>query len=1188
MTIHPFSTTPFLLLSALLCASPTFGQFLGPKPIYTESVKNIKSVTPTDLDGDGDLDLVFSDDGKGIWMRNDGAGGLSDPIVFYDVPEQAVLRVFPAGDLNGDGKEDMLIHHYQANGTQLLASFLNDGSEHIGQENTVWASVPNATNGGLLDFYTADMDLDGKLDLIFGVDANGPERLSWRRNTGAGYYAGGYEIAVFTFQSTQAIADLDGDGDADVLDYENGINNWIFWLKNPGDGDFQVTSAMQAFPLTWGFSALKTFDLDQDGHSDAVIPGPGKISFFVNAGNGVFTPSLVLTDSSDTENYYSITFGDVDNDGWQDILFAQNGYTGWFRNEGGSGSFSVQPRSFSNIGALTMAADWNGDGFIDLIISNYHGTSVSLNDGTGRFGYSESLVPKIGPIYSSQSADADGDGDKDLFAITDGRVYFFKNEGGGQFGVPKTAAHEISYYSTTFLLADFDGDTLPDMLTTDGEVAVYHNLGEGTFDKPTFLGISGSFPFLQPFDLDSDGDLDLVGTAYYNNGDNTWYKNDGAAHFEAVDYLPIDPLMGIGFVYFADYDGDALPEIVLFDYNNQEVSRYPNLGGGNFGPPQAMGQNVGKPILLADLNNDHIPDVLVATETQLFWHPGLPQGSLGPPQLLYDYEENANIQGNWKVGDLDADGDPDLVFSRHFPIAVGIDSRMIWLENDGSGNFTTHINPVREEYVGTLNLVDVDEDGFPDVVKSYSDNSNPSFGAIVWFKNYLTAPYISGYCFFDANENKQPDSLEALLRNIRLVLEPSAPYAFSEQDGTFRFYVEPGDYTLSYLTNNCWTLTTDSAAFQLQFADSLVTDLAFGFKSATDTAFAEVFIAGAPARCATEVPYWITLFNHSCNVALGQVAVLPDSLLSFISAEPMPDVVQGDTLFWAFDSLQPTEFRTIEVFFEVAGSEHTGDTTRLNAWVYSGATPNASTLTGNVAWPADIRCAFDPNDKLVQRDSLPIDYIATKNELLYTVRFQNTGNHTASQVIIRDQLDPTLDWQSFEPLGSSHPYRATLDLTLGEVVFTFEDIALPDSNSNEPASHGFVQFTILPKPGLGPGTILPNTASIYFDANPPVLTNEVETRIQTTVEASKIETDTHMMISPNPNSGAFSIELPTPAMLGMSFRITDLAGRLVLEKPTIPGSKQQTVEAGVLPDGLYFLQVVSGGVVRAVGKFVKQ
>ena len=484
--------------------------------------------------------------------------------------------------------------------------------------------------------------------------------------------------------------------------------------------------------------------------------------------------------------------------------------------------------------------------------------------------------------------------------------------------------------------------------------------------------------------------------------------------------------------------------------------------------------------------------------------------------------------------------------------------------------------------------MDVDEDGFPDMVKSYSDNSNPSFGAIVWFKNYLTAPYISGYCFFDANENKQPDSLEALLRNIRLVLEPSAPYAFSEQDGTFRFYVEPGDYTLSYLTNNCWTLTTDSAAFHLQFADSLVTDLAFGFKSATDTAFAEVFIAGAPARCATEVPYWITLFNHSCNVAVGQVAVLPDSLLSFISAEPIPDVVQGDTLFWTFDSLQPTEFRTIEVFFKIAGSEHTGDTTLLNAWVYSGATPNASTLTGNVAWPADIRCAFDPNDKLVQRDSLPIDYIATENELLYTVRFQNTGNHTASQVIIRDQLDPTLDWHSFEPLGSSHPYRATLDLTLGEVLFTFEDISLLDSNSNEPASHGFVQFTILPKPGLSPGTILSNTAGIYFDANPPVLTNKVETKIQSTVEVTAPIADWGMMISPNPNLGTFSVVMAEPALPHMTFRITDLTGRLLMEKQTETGSRQQTVRASDLPSGLYFLQVVSEGKVLAVKKFVKQ
>ncbi|MFN0176036.1 MAG: T9SS type A sorting domain-containing protein [Saprospiraceae bacterium] len=80
----------------------------------------------------------------------------------------------------------------------------------------------------------------------------------------------------------------------------------------------------------------------------------------------------------------------------------------------------------------------------------------------------------------------------------------------------------------------------------------------------------------------------------------------------------------------------------------------------------------------------------------------------------------------------------------------------------------------------------------------------------------------------------------------------------------------------------------------------------------------------------------------------------------------------------------------------------------------------------------------------------------------------------------------------------------------------------------------------------------------------------------------------HIRIFPNPNPGTFTVEMPEPAKPGTKFRITDLAGRLVQEQKTEPGSTQQTVRAGALPSGMYFLQVVSEGRVLAVEKFVKQ
>ncbi|MFN0035750.1 MAG: T9SS type A sorting domain-containing protein, partial [Saprospiraceae bacterium] len=86
----------------------------------------------------------------------------------------------------------------------------------------------------------------------------------------------------------------------------------------------------------------------------------------------------------------------------------------------------------------------------------------------------------------------------------------------------------------------------------------------------------------------------------------------------------------------------------------------------------------------------------------------------------------------------------------------------------------------------------------------------------------------------------------------------------------------------------------------------------------------------------------------------------------------------------------------------------------------------------------------------------------------------------------------------------------------------------------------------------------------------------------------EMETVGKIFISPNPNPGTFTVELPVPAAPGMVFRIVGLTGQLLREQPTQTGSIMDTIQAGDLPAGLYFLQVVSEGRVLAVEQFVKQ
>ncbi len=137
--------------------------------------------------------------------------------------------------------------------------------------------------------------------------------------------------------------------------------------------------------------------------------------------------------------------------------------------------------------------------------------------------------------------------------------------------------------------------------------------------------------------------------------------------------------------------------------------------------------------------------------------------------------------------------------------------------------------------------------------------------------------------------------------------------------------------------------------------------------------------------------------------------------------------------------------------------------------------------------------SWDPNNKSASPEGLGDEHTIRDNTPLeYLIHFQNTGTDTAFQVVVRDTLSPFLDLASVQPGTSSHPYR--FEVMSGNVLkFTFDNIALPDSNVNEPASHGFVQFSILQKsvPANPPGTRIENRAAIYFDYNASVLTNMV-------------------------------------------------------------------------------------------------
>ena len=235
--------------------------------------------------------------------------------------------------------------------------------------------------------------------------------------------------------------------------------------------------------------------------------------------------------------------------------------------------------------------------------------------------------------------------------------------------------------------------------------------------------------------------------------------------------------------------------------------------------------------------------------------------------------------------------------------------------------------------------------------------------------------------------------------------------------------------------------------------------------------------------------------------------------------------------------------------------------------------------------------SFDPNDK----QAFPIGYgaehfIEANTEIEYLIRFQNTGTDTAFTVVVEDVLSEYLDITTIRTGASSHPYSFDID-NGRKLKFTFNNILLADSTTNEVASHGFIKFKVNQIPDNQIGTFIYNNAAIFFDFNAPVITNTVfheigedfiESIIVSTFDVSPEEK--RVLVSPNPFSNETFFRIKGVYNSPIKFTLHDTQGRVVREE-TYSESSFKFLRKG-LSDGLYFYRIEEDGVLIDAGKLV--
>jgi uncharacterized repeat protein (TIGR01451 family) len=349
-------------------------------------------------------------------------------------------------------------------------------------------------------------------------------------------------------------------------------------------------------------------------------------------------------------------------------------------------------------------------------------------------------------------------------------------------------------------------------------------------------------------------------------------------------------------------------------------------------------------------------------------------------------------------------------------------------------------------------------------------------------------PVMTGNLFFDNNSNGIKDSSELVKKNLRIDVS-NGNFAFTGNDGSFEIFADDtGVFTITPTAPNYYNIVPSSATYNFTTYDTIVSkDYALQANTIKDS-LAIKLTAVSRARPGFSFPYWISYENAgTTNLSPNIVFNYDNTNLTYDSSSNAAVVNNGNTLSLSTGSLVPGQQGNFTAYFRVKATAALGDSLFAKA-----------TLSDNAVAAADsnqtvIRGSFDPNDKQATPELSPLQ-IANGTYIDYTIRFQNTGNDTAFNVVISDTLTGELLLNTLELTASSHGCKATVKDNV--VYFELLNILLPDSNANEMKSHGFVSFRIKPHPSVPSGSTINNKAAIYFDYNAPVITNTAGTFIK--------------------------------------------------------------------------------------------
>jgi uncharacterized repeat protein (TIGR01451 family) len=310
-----------------------------------------------------------------------------------------------------------------------------------------------------------------------------------------------------------------------------------------------------------------------------------------------------------------------------------------------------------------------------------------------------------------------------------------------------------------------------------------------------------------------------------------------------------------------------------------------------------------------------------------------------------------------------------------------------------------------------------------------------------------------------------------------------------------------------------------------------------------------------------------------CNVSCGNYA--NSTIKIAIPTGVTPDISNLANAIFANDTVTITEAYLsgcISYGFPCSFAGNTPAGTIFDFLVEVSAQGEQDFMFNQASFVATVLNSYDPNDK---RCHLPT-YIQpdVQENLPFTVRFQNDGNYPALNVVVRDTISTNLDLSTFRFIGSKHPVSYTVDPVSREVVFRFSGIQLLPSVDSLEGSQGYFTYEIKELANLNLNSEIKNTAYIYFDFNPAIITNTT-LNINGYAGNSSLQ-DESVLLFPNPSKGTFQIS----GIEKGSFYLFSTTGQLILSKEYTNGD---LFDVSGLENGFYLVRLT-----HSKGEFIQK